>query len=266
MGTAASSIFCSPSSRTSVTALTTAAADKPPKPKDSKRLFVAVELPDDAKQLCLETITEKLLPLDKTRNEQQNDVTSVNWVLDPSLFHCTLQFLGSVDGEHIEDLSNQLRKQVQSTAPFSLQLGGLGCFPKHKSTQNASVIWLGLDGSTQELKDLASNVMDGTEPLGFCRERRPFSAHVTLGRVKRKSNGNGRQRTRGRGDLPTKSSSFPAALQDQLEKMMNSEEKEPATERTCSFHVNHVALMESKFSEGRPQYITLERFNLHKSD
>eukprot|EP00526_Cylindrotheca_closterium_P015678 CAMPEP_0113617732 /NCGR_PEP_ID=MMETSP0017_2-20120614/8945_1 /TAXON_ID=2856 /ORGANISM="Cylindrotheca closterium" /LENGTH=265 /DNA_ID=CAMNT_0000527163 /DNA_START=137 /DNA_END=937 /DNA_ORIENTATION=- /assembly_acc=CAM_ASM_000147 len=265
MGTVASFISSSSSTTSttpiSVTALTT--ASQPSKPKTSKRLFIAVELPDDAKDLCLETITDKLLPLDKPTPE--NEKSSVKWVLDPSLFHCTLQFLGSVKDDQIRDLSDQLRKQVQSITPFTLQLGGLGCFPNRKSTKNASVVWLGLEGDTQELKDLSSVVMDTTEPLGFRRERRPFSAHITLGRVKRRIGGGGR-RKRGRGQEPQNSSSFPTALQDQIEKMMNIDHNEATeTKSTCSFQVNHVSLMESKLSKRGPEYITLERFDLRKS-
>lgn len=256
----ASSIFC-PRSSHSVAALATAAD----KPKPSKRLFVAVALPEDVKQLCLETITDNLLPLD-TNSEEQENTTSVNWVLDPSLFHCTLQFLGSVEGDLIEDLSEQLREQVKSIAPFTLHLGGLGCFPNHKNTQNASVVWLGLGGDTQELKKLAGVVMDTTEQLGFPRERRPFNAHVTLGRVKR-SGGRGPRGGRKRGRSHS-TSSLPAALQERIEKMMNPEKEEAQADskNMCTFHVNHVALMESKLSKGGPQYITLERYDLSKSN
>jgi len=267
MGTVVASFISSSSSTIStpisVTALTT--ASQPLKPKASKRLFLAVELSDDAKNLCLETITDKLLPLDKEQGTE-NEKSSVKWVLDPSLFHCTLQFLGSVKDYQISDLSDQLRKQVQSITPFTLQLGGLGCFPNRKSTKNASVVWLGLEGDTQELTDLSSVVMDTTEPLGFRRERRPFSAHITLGRVKRRIGGAGGRRKRGRGQEPQNSSSFPTALQDQIEKMMTIDHNEATeTKSTCSFQVNHVSLMESKLSKRGPEYITLERFDLRKS-
>ncbi|CAJ1962252.1 unnamed protein product [Cylindrotheca closterium] len=256
MGAVASFLSSTTSSPTCATALTTASS-KPSKPKAPKRIFIAVELPDDMKELCLETITDRLLPLDKT----ENDKSTVKWVLEPSLFHCTLQFLGSVEEDRIQDLSDQLRGKVLSTPPFTLQLGGLGCFPNHKSTKNASVVWLGLEGETQKLKDLSCTVMDTTEPLGFRRERRPFSAHVTLGRVKR---GTGGRRKRGRRQEPGNSSSLPPALQDLLDRMMNSDSNEAREikDRTHPFGVNHVALIESKLSKDGPEYITLERFDL----
>ncbi|KAL3938887.1 MAG: hypothetical protein SGBAC_006287 [Bacillariaceae sp.] len=253
MGAVASFI----SSPTSVTALTT--ASQPSKTTVSKRLFLAVELPGNAKDLCLETITHKLLPLDRTEKEK----FSVKWILNPALFHCTLQFLGSVEEERIQDLSDQLREQLQPLAPFTLQLGGLGCFPNHKSTKNVNVVWLGLEGETQELNDLSNKVMDITEPLGFCRERRSFSAHITLGRVKRTCGG---RRKRGRGKGQEIPSSLPPVLQGQLDRMMHVADTNESAETTstCSFQVNQVALMESRLSQSGPEYIMLERFDLGK--
>lgn len=244
----------------SAMALATAAQPSKPKTKASRRLFVAVELPDRAKELCLDTVSEKLLPLDT--DESSETTKTVKWVLDPSLFHCTLQFLGSVHEDRIHDLSDQLREQVKTVEPFTLQLGGLGCFPNAKSTKNARVIWLGLEGAIQELRDLSSGVMDATEPLGFRRERRAFNAHITLGRVRDSSGSGGiapgRRRKRGWNNL--QSAPLPPALQERIEQMMQP--NEVLFEKQCWFPVNHVVLMESQMSKDGPQYVTLERFDL----
>ena len=46
------------------------------------------------------------------------------------------------------------------------------------------VVWVGVDGDTEALADLAGRIEDAMEPLGFARERRAFNAHLTLARVR----------------------------------------------------------------------------------
>lgn len=216
----------------------------------SKRLFLAIEIPSPVRQYCCETITQKLLPLD-------NDPPSVNWVLDESMYHCTLQFLGSVNESMIPDLVQNIQAQCQSIYPITLEITGrLGCFPHIDSTNNARVIWLGLQEEAEELTQLSGLIMDATEPLGFQREKRPFRAHVTLGRVRSSSSTSG-GRKRGR-NPPI---SLPPALQDVLEQAMKTGKNTNSGEAS-SFQVKHVALIDSILSKQGATYQTLARFDL----
>jgi len=58
---------------------------------------------------------------------------------------------------------------------------GLGAFP---TPSRPRVVWAGLAGGHEPLAAVAGRVEDELEPLGFEREHRPFSPHVTLGRVR----------------------------------------------------------------------------------
>ena len=66
-------------------------------------------------------------------------------------------------------------------APFALELGDVGGFPNLKRTR---VLMVGLGGDMQSLNKLASLVEGACESLGFKRETRPFSPHLTVARMR----------------------------------------------------------------------------------
>jgi 2'-5' RNA ligase len=96
----------------------------------------------------------------------------------PELVHVTLKFLGDVPEESIDKVAEALR--AVKVAPFTAHVKGIGAFPG----RSIRVVWLGLEGNFEELY---RKVEDALLPLGFEREARGFSPHVTLGRVGRPS-------------------------------------------------------------------------------
>eukprot|EP00980_Cylindrotheca_fusiformis_P006725 scaffold1400_cov137-Cylindrotheca_fusiformis.AAC.3 len=221
------------------------------KESPSRRLFIAIEMPRAIREYCREKITQELLPLDNN-----GEPPSVKWIVDESMYHCTLQFLGSVDETLIPDLAQNLQTNCNSIPPFTVSLGNLGCFPDIKTTKNARVIWLGLKDKDEALSTLSHAVVNATEPLGFPREKRPFHAHVTLGRVRTASSGYSRRRNA--------AMRLPNALRDHLNTSMSPENIDDS-DLGGSFQVQHVALIESVLSKQGPAYNTLQRFDLHRS-
>jgi 2'-5' RNA ligase len=133
------------------------------------RLFVAIELPDGARAR-LADLAQRLAPVTE----------SVGWVA-PEAYHLTLKFLGEV--------ADEARKEVEAACaaaaaavkgPFEVRLCGAGAYP---SLRRPRVIWAGVD-APEALARLAAAVEEELEPLGFPREKRPWTAHVTLGRVR----------------------------------------------------------------------------------
>jgi 2'-5' RNA ligase len=104
----------------------------------------------------------------------------VVWVA-PENFHLTVKFLGAVGTERLPDVERALGDAVAGVASFTLALRGLGAFP---STARPRVIWAGTAQGAAELAEVAARVERALSPLGFPTEERPFSAHVTLGRVR----------------------------------------------------------------------------------
>ena len=124
------------------------------------RCFVAVELPKSMRD-------------EIGRIEEGLRMPGLRLV-KPDLCHITLKFLGDVPLQKIEKICETLR--LVRVDPFNVVVRGMGAFPG----RSIRVVWLGLEG---DFSDLFCQIEDSLNDLGFERERRKFSPHVTLGRV-----------------------------------------------------------------------------------
>jgi 2'-5' RNA ligase len=104
----------------------------------------------------------------------------VSWVAAEN-FHITLKFLGGVDEARIAVLGDALRGAVDGARAFDLEIVGLGAFP---SATRFRVLWAGVAAGLEPLTAIASRVERAMATQGFAPEDRPFSPHVTLGRVR----------------------------------------------------------------------------------
>lgn len=111
---------------------------------------------------------------------QQIPAKVVRWV-PPENLHLTLKFLGDTPKDKITELQEALQKAVSQQRKFALKAVGVGCFPNVKRPR---VVWVGLEGDVVELKTLVEQIENAIAPLGFPTEKRPFSPHLTIGRVK----------------------------------------------------------------------------------
>ena len=104
----------------------------------------------------------------------------VRWVTNGKM-HLTLKFLGNTTEGSIDNLNDALFNAVKSTKVINLSISGTGAFPV-KGRPN--VLWLGIKGDIDELKQLTVNINNSLEPLGFITEKRDFLPHVTIARIK----------------------------------------------------------------------------------
>ena len=104
----------------------------------------------------------------------------VKWVR-PESIHITLKFLGDVAGGRIGEMANALRGAVEGASPFRVSVEGTGVFP---GGQKPRVLWIGVKEGAEALSVLASHVDAALSGLGFDREKRKYSAHLTIGRVR----------------------------------------------------------------------------------
>jgi 2'-5' RNA ligase len=74
-----------------------------------------------------------------------------------------------------------LDRAVAGTVPFTVTVAELGAFP---SPGRARVIWAGITDGAAELTRLAGRVDRELAAIAFPADDRPFSPHVTLGRVR----------------------------------------------------------------------------------
>jgi RNA 2',3'-cyclic 3'-phosphodiesterase len=140
----------------------------------SVRTFISVHIPDTVRR-DLSVLIGGLRP---------HGGADVKWVRPESL-HLTLKFLGDVEQERIGAVGEEIGRAVSAHPAFDMVLGGTGAFP---NSRRPSVLWIGVRRGAGPLASLAGAVETALAGLGFEREKRPFSAHLTLARVRPSGN------------------------------------------------------------------------------
>jgi len=138
--------------------------------RDSLRAFIAVDMSDEARGRLVQAI-DSLSSL---------GLSGVRWV-KPEGMHLTLKFLGDIDPSLVEKVTEAIELAARDTKPFMLSLSQPGGFP---TLGDPRVLWVGLVGDLERLYSLQRAVESQMQRLGFPPEKRRFSPHVTLGRVR----------------------------------------------------------------------------------
>lgn len=139
--------------------------------KATIRVFVAIQLPVTVKNALGSAIAE----IGSFRGAHP---------VKPEGVHLTLKFLGDVDVERVGSLCEAIEAVAWSVAPFSLSLGGTGVFSESRA---ARVLWVGVTGQIELLQELRRDLESTTSALGFTKDRRGFSPHITLVRARPES-------------------------------------------------------------------------------
>ncbi len=134
------------------------------------RAFIAVPLP----AALQEQIWKEISPLRSILNPK-----ILRWVA-PENIHLTLKFLGDTPEEKLDDLKKILAEEMIKIPSFEMHLRKIGVFPNLSCPR---VIWLGVEGSGK-LLTVYKSVQAVSRQIGSVPEKRRFSAHLTLGRVK----------------------------------------------------------------------------------
>ena len=132
------------------------------------RAFIAIDLHSDVQQK-LGDVIRRLKPL-------TGDI--VRWVPEHNI-HVTLKFLGDTSPANLEILKKIITSEAARYAPMELTLTALGAFP---NLRRPRVIWVGVEAPAA-LYSLQRSIDTETQRLGYAAEERPFSPHLTLGRV-----------------------------------------------------------------------------------
>jgi 2'-5' RNA ligase len=137
------------------------------------RAFIALKLPSRIKK-DLEGIQKDL----KTAGVQ------ARWV-KPEIAHLTLAFLGSIAPDKVDTGGEILNEVAQQFKPVKLKLSQVGCFP---SLQKARVIFVNLQGELGKFNALAIKIRKRLKKEKIHFDEKPFTAHITLGRIKNRQN------------------------------------------------------------------------------
>jgi 2'-5' RNA ligase len=129
------------------------------------RAFIAIDLPE---------------PVHAALAEAQQGFRSAcrdaRWTR-PEGIHLTLKFLGEISDVRTQQVAEALA-QIGPFEPFSVEVKGFGFFPQ---AQRPRVFWAGV-AAPPALAELAARVESHMEKIGFAREGRAFSPHLTLAR------------------------------------------------------------------------------------
>lgn len=185
-----------------------------------KRTFIAMDIPSSNEiKECLKTMSGRL------NNEK------IKWT-DPDNLHLTLKFLGDTKEDLISDISEKLRRISSDLSVFTVLIAGAGVF---RNLRDPRIIWLGIQENSilAHMKNLIENNLS---PLGFPPEKRGFSPHLTIGRIKF---------LRDRKNL------------EELLEIFNNK-------TIIKFDVTEIIYYESLLKKEGPEYVPLGRFKFNK--
>ncbi len=134
------------------------------------RCFIALEIPGEVREYILKQINE----VDNFRK--------LKWE-NSSKFHITLKFLGDVEETKIEEIKSVLEKFIADKKPVRLTLDRFGAFYRDKKPK---VLWAGFKYNGA-LADYQKELERRLSEVGFPVERRKFSPHLTLYRVRERT-------------------------------------------------------------------------------
>src|SRR3954447_4138620 len=132
-------------------------------PVMTKRLFVAIDLPDSIKA---------------TLRELDPKLRGVKWVSSKQM-HLTLGFFGSVPPSTLEDLKERL--SAIHFGSFFLPVQGFGAFPAKGSP---NIIWIGVGKGHPHLFQIHKRVQEAALASGLQPDLRPWHPHITLARCR----------------------------------------------------------------------------------
>jgi 2'-5' RNA ligase len=135
------------------------------------RAFIAIKLSPE--------IHQRLKDLNLLLKQRLPDAP-VRWVQVNNI-HLTLKFMGDVSTANLEALTEIIQAEALRHPSFELSVGELGAFP---TTHRPRVLWVGVQAPA-ELTNLQQGIEQELARLGYKPEDRPFSPHLTLGRISR---------------------------------------------------------------------------------
>ena len=130
------------------------------------RGFIAIDIPS----------SQKIIELS---NQIKNSGANVKLV-ELENIHITLKFLGDTEEQYIDKIEEKMKESIEGVGSFDIKLINAGVFP---NTNYVKVMWIGIkdDG---ELSKITSVINEKLTSLGFEKEKRGFSPHLTIARVR----------------------------------------------------------------------------------
>ena len=133
------------------------------------RVFAAVEVPEIVRARVAAASRDLLA-----------GIRAAKLVAAPNL-HVTVRFVGEVDDAAVGALCAAVGEAASSVVPSVAELRGFGIFPDRRRPR---VVWAGVDDPSGVFPALEAAVSERLAALGYPRESRPYSAHLTVARMR----------------------------------------------------------------------------------
>jgi RNA 2',3'-cyclic 3'-phosphodiesterase len=138
---------------------------------DTMRVFVAVSL-DFALQEKIRDFQAKM------RLETARFKKDINWVFADEC-HCTLAFIGELRQADLQRVCDIITPIARQTNPFRLKVEGVRAFGR-----SARVLWAAVKDGNEQLEQLHRAITAALTDAGLYTEKKKFSSHITLARIK----------------------------------------------------------------------------------
>ena len=137
------------------------------------RTFIAVDLPKETLEKIQEIIDYFKL---------QTPNRALKWVSTKNL-HLTIKFIGEISPDILSQVKNMITSTLATQTAFNIGIEGLGMYPNpHKPR----VVWLGIS-NTGPLIAIHNKLDAALKAVDIEPERRDYSPHLTIARVRRKT-------------------------------------------------------------------------------
>jgi len=183
------------------------------------RTFIALAS-DESLQSYLARVIQRLA----------QELPNLRWV-DPAGIHLTLAFLGELTNEQLVAAMQAAELAAREVPPFDYRLSHPGIFG---SPRQPRVIWIGIDEPTSRLVQLHQALNQELEQRGFEVDKRPFSPHLTLSRIK----------------APLKP--------DEQQRLQRLVAGKNVVSSSSTYHVRDLSVMKSELSRTGARYTTLQ--------
>jgi RNA 2',3'-cyclic 3'-phosphodiesterase len=146
------------------------------------RAFLAVELSPGLRAELAALQQELRQSIEQEMKQNRH----ISWV-QPAKMHLTIKFLGDMDEQLLDPLLGVLEQALGSQPSMSMPLERLGVFPRPHSPR---VLWIGPSEhwergtEAKKMVEIRDAIEEASESLGFLREAKPFSPHLTMARIK----------------------------------------------------------------------------------
>lgn len=141
------------------------------------RVFIAIDINEQVRAGLRDLQQEMADSVDVKRSD-------VKWV-NPENMHLTLKFLGEIKDAKAVEVCNIVKEVAARHEGFELDIENVGYF----GGKSARVLWVGTGEGSDNLCRLAEELEESLALGGWPKEKRGFSGHLTLCRIRKPAAG-----------------------------------------------------------------------------